>query len=196
MKGVNLQLTQRCRRAFSIPEIMIATLILALVLGGLLAMIIQSRRLTEGSIVQSAVNTIIQGYLEQMKNMAYSDLTVSPSSSGTTLEIPTRLDESTADPLTLSWGAPPNPIPAPSAANPTNAITNTKTINLRTPAVTAADTLSLRIWVWVQDLSGSATNVTNAKSITIIYTYDVRDGGRTKTFRNSIRSIRSVVPTY
>lgn len=174
---------------------MISGAIMAMIMGGIMAMIMQSRRLTEGSIVQNCVVTIVQGYIEQMKNMDYNSLTVSPSSGGTTLTIPTRLDEATADPLTLSWGSPPTSMPA-LGTTPTGAVDNAKQVAIRTPATTPSDTLSLNIWVWVQDLSGSATNVTNTKAITMIYTYQVRDGGRLKSYRGSIRSIRSIVPSF
>ena len=168
---------------------------MAIVLGGTLALIMQTRRLTEGSIVQMATVNVLQGYIEQMKNMDYNSLRISPSASGTTVVIPTQLDEVTADPLTLSWGTPPSSLPALSVV-PTGAITNTKNITIRNPAVNPNDTISINLWIWVQDLTGVAANVTNAKAITIIYTYRFRDGGRIRDFRGSIRSIRSVVPTF
>lgn len=168
---------------------------MALLMAGLMAMIMQSRRLTEGSIVQNCVVTILQGYIEQMKNMDYNSLAISPSAAGTTLTIPTQLDEATPDPLTLSWGTAPTSMPA-LGTTPTGAVDNSKSVVIRTPATVPSDTLSLNIWVWVQDLTGSATNVTSTKSITMIYTYSIRDGGRLKSYRGSIRSIRSVVPSF
>ena len=58
------------------------------------------------------------------------------------------------------------------------------------------DTLTLTIWVWVQDLTDIPNNVGGSKAITMIYTYQFRDGGRTKSFRSSLRTIRSVVPSF
>lgn len=186
---------RRATRAFTLAEIMISATIMALLMGGIMAMIMQSRRLTEGSIVQNCVVTIVQGYMEQMKNMEYALVAPSGASASPVVTIPTMLDETTADTLTVSWGSPPSSMPA-LGTTPTGAVDNAKSVAIRTPAVTPSDTLSINIWVWVKDLTGTATNVTNAKSITMIYTYQVRDGGRTKSYRGSIRSVRSVVPSF
>jgi hypothetical protein len=40
------------------------------------------------------------------------------------------------------------------------------------------------------------SNVGGCRSVTIIYTYQFRDGGRIRSIRNSIRTIRSVVPSF
>lgn len=171
-------------------------MVMTILLGGLLALMIQSRRLTDGSVVQNSAVTILQGYIEQMKNMDYASLAVSPASApGTPITVPTVLDESTPDPLTVSWGSPPTSIPA-IGTTPNNAIDNVKSIAMKNPAVTPADTLNLTIWLWVQDLTGTATDVTNSKAVTMIYTYDFRDGGRLRSYRGSIRTIRSIVPSF
>lgn len=182
---------------FTLIEILIASLVMTIMFGGLLAMMIQSRRLTDGSVVQNSAVTILQGYIEQMKNMDYASLAVSPASApGTAITVPTVLDESTPDPLTVSWGTPPSTIPAIGASNPLGAVDNNKTIAMKNPAVTPADTLNLNIWLWVQDLTGTATDVTNSKAVTMIYTYQFRDGGRIRSYRGSIRTIRSIVPSF
>ncbi len=183
----------RRRHAFTLVEIMMASAVMAIVMGGLLAMIIQTRRLSEGSILQNSAINIVQGYLEQMKSMDYDSLTVSPASG--TVTVATQLDEATTDPLTLSNGSPPATMPA-LGATPTGAVDNNKSIVIKYPAVNPSDTLTLNIWIWIKDLSGTATNVTNAKSITMIYTYSFRDGGRLRQTRGSIRTIRSVVPSF
>ena len=58
----------------TIVEIAVSMTILALVMIGIIAVMVQSRRTTEGSIYQNSANTIVQGYIEQMKNMELSDL--------------------------------------------------------------------------------------------------------------------------
>ena len=187
--------------AFTLIEVLISSLVLAILSGGILSMIIQSRRLTEGSIVQNSVVTIMQGYIEQAKSMEYSLLAPSlPSAPSINPTIPTVLDQATPDPLTLSWGAPPTTLPA-IGTTPTGAVTNTKTIAIKNPAVNPNDSITLTIWIWVQDLTAipnniSGSNAITSKAITIIYTYQFRDGGRTRSTRNSIRTIRSVVPSF
>ncbi len=58
----------------TIVEVAVSLTIFAMVMMGVIAVLIQSRRLTEGSIYQNSANTIVQGYIEQMKNMELSDL--------------------------------------------------------------------------------------------------------------------------
>lgn len=187
--------------AFTLIEVLISSLVLAILSGGILSMIIQSRRLTEGSIVQNSVVTVMQGYIEQAKSMEYSLLAPSlPSAPSINPTIPTVLDQETPDPLTLSWGTPPTTMPA-IGTTPTGAVTNTKTIAIKNPAVNPNDSITLTIWIWVQDLTAipnniSGSNAITSKAITIIYTYQFRDGGRTRSTRNSIRTIRSVVPSF
>lgn len=191
-------------RGMTLVEVLIASTVMTILMGGILATIIQTRRLTEGSIVQNSANTILQGYIEQMKNMAFdTDLVCSPASAvnpyvaGTSLSVPCARDETASgqDPLYLSAGTPPTTMPA-LGTTPTGAVDNPHSIAIKTPAVNPADTLNLNLWVWVNDLTGTATNVTQSKAITIIYTYSVKDGARTRSVRGAIRTIRSVVPSF
>jgi Tfp pilus assembly protein PilV len=187
---------RRRTRAMTLVEVLIASVVLSLLCVGVLAMIIQSRRMTEGSIVQNSVVTIMQGYIEQVKSMDYSLLAPSlPTAPAVAITIPTVLDEVTPDPLTISWGTPPTTMPA-IGTTPTGAVTNTKTIAIKNPAVNPNDTLNLVIWVWVQDLTDIPHNVGGSKSVTMIYTYQFRDGGRLRSIRGSLRTIRSVVPSF
>ena len=59
----------RDARGITLTELMVAFFILSLSISGILGVMIQSRRLTEGSVYQNTALTIVQGYLEQMKNM-------------------------------------------------------------------------------------------------------------------------------
>jgi Tfp pilus assembly protein PilV len=188
----------------TLVEVLIATIVFTLVMSGILATIIQTRRLTEGSVVQNSANTILQGYIEQMKTMAFdTDLVCSPATAvnpyvaGTSLSVPCARDETTAgqDPIYLSAGTPPTSLPAV-GTTPTGAVDNPHSIAIKTPAVTPNDTLTMNLWLWVNDLTGADTNVTQSKSITIIYTYKFQDGGRLRTVIGSIRTIRSVVPSF
>jgi len=180
-------------------EVMISVLVMAMVFGGAFATIILTRRLTEGSIYQNSTVTIIQGYMEQMKTMEFSELTVSPSSN-VFLQLPTVQDQVTPDKLTLSWGSPPTTMPA-IGTTPSNAVNNTKVFDINNTPTNANDDLTITIWVWVRDLDVDETDradVTNIKSITMIYRWQVNDGNRnrTQTYQGSIRAMRSVVPSY
>ncbi|MFA5058481.1 MAG: hypothetical protein WC485_10230, partial [Opitutaceae bacterium] len=99
-------------------EVAIALSILALSLGGILAALLQSRRLTEGSVSQNSVLTVVQGYVEQMKNMELSQIINADANGNAQLSasftIPTRYKEPPTagaddglDTLQTSTGTPP-----------------------------------------------------------------------------------------
>ncbi len=175
---------------------------------GMLQTLLQSRRATEGSILQNSALNIIQGYVEQLKNMDYVDLTVSPATGTAEIdltpdnELDNDPDDPTIDrlilPLQLSTGTPPTTIPPVGSPAPTNAVDNERKVLIRFTSLTPtdADRITINFWIWVTDLTGEITDLSEAKAITIIYTYTVLDGGRVKRFRHQIRSIRTVVPSH
>lgn len=105
--------TQRKTQAMTLVEVMFAVGVLTLTLGGLLATFMQSRRLTEGSVYQNAAVTIVQGYIEQMKNMDLGQMVGGYDASGNPLlntgsfSIPVYYDKYTLDSLQTSTGTPP-----------------------------------------------------------------------------------------
>ena len=64
----------RQRRGFTLVETAISMGVLAVLMVGVLSALMLSRRMTEGSIYQNSALTIIQGYIEQMKNMEFASL--------------------------------------------------------------------------------------------------------------------------
>ena len=120
----------RCgARGMTLIEVVLALSILALSLGGILAALMQSRRLTEGSVIQNSAMTVVQGYIEQIKNMELKDVvnaTKDPSAGGVanlgaSFEIKTRFKEPPAtgadDGVDSLWTTPGNP-PALSTFTP------------------------------------------------------------------------------
>jgi hypothetical protein len=210
-------------RALTLVEVMVASGVLAIVMGGSFAALLQCRRITEGSINQNAAMTVVQGYLEQIKEAEFATV---PYYSGTTLitggnndpiaglatadrgkAIKTLLNntnvdtianadgESISDYLLISSGSPVNPRTiTPGATAPTGVVDNRKTIDLKGTSSTT-DGLQLRLWVWVQDASNSGIDATQVRSITIVYQWADRDGGRIRWHIGSLRSLRSAVPT-
>lgn len=171
-------------------------LILSMVVIGLLGSLMQSRRLTEASIYQNTANTIIQGYIEQMKNMEIDELTTSP--------IRTRLDQDTLDPLT------PSPLPVIDTSTivlgttPAGVVNNAKTIDVNNTPTNANDDLRLNVWVWVESLDGTLPTPIASGSlpaaqcfgITMIYVWEHGTGSNTRRFMGDVRTIRSLVPTF
>jgi hypothetical protein len=218
----------------SLVEVMIAIAVFTVIMGGLLAAFIQSRRLTESSIYQNTAVTIVTGYLEQMKSMSINSLinadTGGNAQLGSSYAIPTMYSDALTDPLQTSTGSPPalssiTPGVTPaggaivdnlktfdmmkdlSAQNYTSTDTSNTTV-ARTwsqtwpgaqafPTTTpGAKDLHLNLWVWVTDLSGTASYTNKVYGITIMYTYQVLDGARARYFTGIARSIRSTVPSY
>jgi len=219
-------------------EVAIALSILALTLGGVLAALVQSRRLTEGSVAQNSALTIVQGYVEQMKNMELMQIvnaTSDPASGGVanlsgSFSIPTRYKEPPTsgsdngqDPLQTTTGTPPALSTLTPGVTPTGVVDNLKDFpdnsgtqgatlawstlwphaqNYPTPSSLVLTStaypgdLHLNMWVWVQDLSGTSANAATVYGITVIYTYQVLDGARTRYVMGEIRTVRSAVPTY
>lgn len=205
---------RRRNRAVSLVEVMFASGILSMVLLGVLQGMLQSRRQTEGSIRQGTCASLVQGYMEQIKSLKYAttlnDLPSSPASTpnagtvadwqayvgtpGTDDNNPTLdlKDSNQADvTFCLAPGTAPTSLPDVSTL-PTNAAKHTETVDIDN-INSGADNCTLDMWVWINNLTG--TNVVNCKSIVIVYQYTVKDGGRTRTFVEMTRQIRSIIPT-
>lgn len=210
-------LRRRDRRAgLTLVEVLVASAVLAMLGGGMLAVLTQSRNLTEGSIYQNSANTIMQGYVEQIKNMEFADLpyltaagTVVP---GSVVDAPTTIltrgvrrvtgadgtMENISDPLLISTSAT---IPAANtilaAAVPTGVADNVKTFDINNTPTNTADDLRLRVWIWVNDLTNSSVDATQVRGVTIIYSWRPNNAGaNSRAFVGSVRTVRSSVPTF
>ena len=218
----------------TLVEVMVALTIVVMVFAGTLAGLVQSRRLTEGSLAQSNAQAAVASYMEQLKSMPIYQLIGDPNQTvdnagnytpnlGASFSLPTIQNDSTAgaDPLMTSNGTA---IPTISSLipgqTPTGVIDNLKEVpanpsnpgsattwNAVWPAAqlsTANETnttpmsnnLHVNIWVWVTDLSGTSTYAQNVYGITMIYTWQFKDGLGTQYFIGTLRSVRSIVKTY
>jgi prepilin-type N-terminal cleavage/methylation domain-containing protein len=102
------------QRGMTLLEVLFAVAVMTMVAGGLLATFMQSRRLTEGSVYQNAAITIVQGYIEQMKNMDIGQMVGGYDASGnpllttTSFSIPVYYNDGTPDAIQTSTGTPPS----------------------------------------------------------------------------------------
>lgn len=187
-------------RGMTLVEVATAVGLIAMISTSLIAASILTRRLTEIAVYQSSVAAIMQGYLEQIKNMPYDMLPISPPA-GTSMtastyvgqySLATQKDDVTADPLILSPLAPLTPASLSPPAVPTSVYDNTKTFDVNR----AAD-LTLHIWVWIEDLTPGGYGATQqAKVITLVYMWQIQDGTNTRSFTGMIKNLRSLVPTF
>ncbi len=231
-------------RGMTLSEVIVALFILSLAILGILGVQMQSRRLTEGSVYQNTALTIVQGYMEQMKNMSINSLLNPTPGTGVprlnvSFFIPALFSDTTTDNIWASTGAVPalssitpgvTPIGTgivdnlrgfdmakdPSATTETSTDTSattaqvawttawpsaqaytTATSNGVVSTTTGKNDLHLNLWVWIQDLSGTTTaNAKQTYGITIIYTWQYLDGGRVRYAMASVRSVRSIVPSF
>ena len=98
----------------TLVEVVTAMCLIAVVSVSLIAASVLTRRLTEVAVYQSSVAAILQGYLEQIKNMPFDMLPISaPSGTSTSgssyaslYAVATQKDDVTSDSLILSPLAP------------------------------------------------------------------------------------------
>jgi len=268
----------RMLRALTLVEVVMALAVLGLLLGGILRSVMQSRRLTEGSIYQGMAITVANGYMEQMKAMdigllANFDSSVAGSvpNLAVSYSIPTIYPQPDAgsqavpDPLWTTPGNPPSGISqAPSASagvisyntwlSPTGYVDNLKSFDMTknlldantdvvntsqnstagsvasvselstwptvwpvannypsraygstesggvnpspTTLTPGLNDLHMNIWVWITSLTASDPKASKVFVITLVYTWQVRDGGKLHYLRGSLSTIRCDVPTY
>lgn len=192
-------LRDRARRGMTLVEVIVAMCVVAVVSTSLIASSVLIRRLTELSVYQSSVAAIMQGYLEQIKNMPYDMLPLSPASGtsmggaySTSYSLATQKDDVTPDPLVLSPLSPLSPANLRPPTVPSGVYDNSKTFDVNR----AAD-LTIHIWVWIEDRTPSGTGPTQqAKAITLLYMWQVQDGNTTRSYTGVIKTLRSLVPTY
>ena len=186
-------------------ETVISATLLSIGVIAVFASLLHARRLSEGSIYQNAALTIVQGYIEQMKNMEFTDLpyttgggSVIAGSGTTSTQVPTRLNADTTDPLVISTATT---IPALASiditAGTTTGITdNVKLIDVNSTPATTADDVRLNLRVWIQDISNPSFSATQVRAITVHYAWQSGSGSTARVLRGSVRTIRSAVPTY
>lgn len=184
----------------TLVEVITAMCLISLTSLSLISASVLTRRLTEIAVYQSSVSAIMQGYLEQVKNMPYDQLPLSPpagtdktaASYATVYQIATLKDEVTADPLVLS---PLSPLLLSSLnppTVPTGVYDNSKTFD-----VNRANDLTIHVWVWIEDATPGGYGTTQqAKSITFLYMWQIRDGRDIRSYTGVIKNLRSLVPTH
>jgi len=175
---------------------MCSLFILCLFMLGFITTMIQSRRITEASVLQSAATSTVYGLLEQMKGMDFASQIPAYDSATSSYTITLRQDQDTDFIIpvryTTSGNTPKAPTTCPdptitAATATTNwgAIDyNTGDITLSTVTGTTSQKLKLTIWIWVDEIPDLAKDVSDIKRVTVVYTYIFNDGSSTKTVRD------------
>ena len=182
---------------------MVSLWLISGVMLGFIATFIQSRRVTESSVLHAAATSMIYGVIEQIKQLDYTTLLPSNETdpfapSGTTPPyFRVRLNQSRVVWLkvvhTPAGNSPQAPTTTPAAnvsAADLSAIDNyTGSIPLSTVTGTASQQINMNIWVWIDEIpQGDASEV---KKVTLIYTYSYLDGQVERVIRDREVIIRT-----
>jgi len=179
----------------TLVEVMVAITLMATVMLAFLGTNIQSRRVTESSVLHAAATSMIYGIIEQIKQLDYATLLPNYEEDPFAPEgkdppyIRVRLNQSNVvwlmvvHTLASTEDAPTTPqapttTPAPTAtAASVGAISNfLGAIPLSTVTGTASQQINLDIWVWIDEIPSVDNDVTEVKKITVVYTYSYLDG--------------------
>ena len=211
----------RRTRAVTLVEVMISLFILTTVMLGILGTFLQSRKVTESSVLHAAATSVVYGMIEQIKqlnytrSLPYTGIWADPANG--IVAVPNAPDPTDPDATPapnvrvrinqniFKWlkvvytpmladgtaAAPKGPTttPAPSAtitgigADGSDAIDNSiGSLSLSTVSGARSQNLDLHLWIWIDEIPD--TYVTDAKKITVIYTYSFQDGGKIRTIRD------------
>lgn len=169
--------------------------LLATVMVGFLATFVQSRRISESSVMHAAASSLIYGIIEQIKGFDYNTLLPStvddpnaPSSSSPPY-IRVRINQDQVFWLqtvyTTAGNTPKAPTTTPAAtatAASLGAVDNIiGPLPLSSVTGTQAQQLTLHLWVWVDEVPDDTKDVSEVKKITLVYSYNYLDGRTTRT---------------
>ncbi|HVZ64839.1 MAG TPA: prepilin-type N-terminal cleavage/methylation domain-containing protein [Lacunisphaera sp.] len=203
-------------RGLTLVEVMFALTIQAVVMLALIGSFIQSRRLTESTVLNAAATSLVYGLIEQMKELDYQNLIpntdVDPSvpvdGSGNPTASPPyvrlRINQNKLVWIQCVYTPATESDPTPTPKGPTSTPSATATaadvgaidnyigsIPLSTVTGTASQQINLNIWLWVDEIPKSSDDVTDAKKVTMVYTYSYLDGNVTRVVRDREVFIRT-----
>ncbi len=201
---------RRAQRGMTLVETMLAMTLLAMTLLGFLGSFVQSRRITESSVLHAAASGVVYGIIEQMKGVDYTTLLPSATIDAADPDVPVGATEpyhnvrvrinqdktvwlrTVYTPAGSTPQAPPTtPAPGATAAS-VGAIDNfIGSLPLSTVTGTTSQNISLNLWLWVDEIPDTDRDVAQVKRVTLVYTYSYLDGGRTRTVRDREVFIRT-----
>ncbi len=198
LSSASQQRVRSAQAGVSLVEVMMSMLLLATVLLGFLGTFIQSRRLTESSVMHAAATSLVYGIIEQIKGADYTTLlpstAVDPDApSGTTPPyIRVRINQDLTVWLQTVYTPAPG-TPAAPATTPAPEVTAVSLdaidnfivpLPLSTATGTTSQQLAMNFWIWIDEIPDSSRDVTEVKKVTVVYTYTYNDGNRVRTIRD------------
>ena len=213
------QATRPARRRLSafagvtLVEVMVALVIQATVMLGIIGSFLYSRRLTESTVLNAACTSVVYGIIEQIKQLEYSELlpsqTADPTDASNTPapNVRVRINQNTVKWLqvvytpmqsdgTANTPKGPTTTPAPTAsgtgvgADGSNAVDNwIGSLPLSTVTGTMSQQINLNLWIWIDEIPDAY--VSEVKKVTLIYSYSYMDGSTTRYVRDREVFLRS-----
>lgn len=197
----------RRRRGLTLVEVMVSLTLLATVMLGFISAFMQSRRITESSVLHAAASSLFYGVVEQIKGLSYTELlpstAVDPDAPADVQNLPPymriRINQDVTKWLRVVYtpapGAPKAPTTTPATsvkAADIGAIDNfLGALPLSTVTGTTSQDLALNLWIWIDEIPKASDDVSDCKKITIVYTYSYMDGGYERVVRNREVFLRS-----
>lgn len=189
------------RGGLTLVEVMVSLSLLAMFMIGFLGAFVQSRRVTESSVMHAAATSLVYGIIEQIKQLDYTNAlpsqVVDPGDPGNTAPplFRIRLNQSTMKWLRVVYTAAPGAAKAPTTTPaPTATAASVGTggaidnvlgaLPLSTVTGTRSQSIDLNLWIWIDEIPDLTRDVSEVKKVTLIYTYSFQTGGSTRTVRN------------
>lgn len=179
----------------SLVEVMIAMTLLATVMIGFLGTFVQSRRISESSVMHAAASSLIYGVIEQIKGFDYTTLLPSevvdsnaPSTSSPPY-IRVRINQDQIVWLQTVYTKAPDTPQAPTTTPPTDATAASLgavdnivgPLPLSSVEGTQSQALTIHLWIWIDEMPDVSKDVDEVKRVTIVYSYPYLDGRVTRT---------------
>jgi prepilin-type N-terminal cleavage/methylation domain-containing protein len=173
----------KARSGFTLVESVVSLGVFSLLALGIINLVLQLRRIAENNVYENTGLTMAQGYIEQIRSLPYNELVAAANSDTAVLRLLGANGGGTV--LTDSTGGALN-----------NDEWTRETVFLDRDA-NGNDTqpLQFRFHVLLTDLR--PVTAINASGVEIALTYELTlPDGRNRSLRRSLRTVRSVVPTY
>lgn len=190
-------------RGLTLVEVMVSLTLMATVALAFLSTFIQSRRVTESSVLHAAATSMVYGIIEQIKQLDYTTLLpnyeTDPSEPAglTPPYVRVRINQDqvvwlrvvhTPAPTDGSTPTPAGPTTTPAAsatATSVGAVDNfIGSLPLSTVTGSASQEINLNLWLWIDEIPDTGDDVSEVKKITLVYTYSYLDGSVTRTVRD------------
>jgi Tfp pilus assembly protein PilV len=158
----------------TLAETVIGMVVFSIMAGGIIGLVLQSRRMAESAIRENTAVTVTQGYLEQIKSIEYSAL-VDAIADPSNVAIGTKTDQDTNDPIMLN-------------------VRNQKTLVIHTTDA-GAPTRFMRFWITPRATNLAASG-RRALTFTTVFEWEGNERQMGEISTSTIRFVRSYVPTY